>query len=413
LQQGTLFADIAILPPTADAWRRYSAHNEPFHAVMYPEWQTLIWESIHQNGSACDYLSERVIQDATVQNENLLYGPRRYHTIFLPQVETLDPTTARKLAEFVESGGRVFFIETYPSKACGWNDHESKDKEVRDNVDKMRRYTDRCIFLDKPAGDYASWYKTIQEQYHIQPYVQVDSPDKFITQARYQTKDEEIFLFVNSNMSASYEIRLRFAREITRGKQAWLWDAETGERCKLPVIVDTIDLDMGPADLKLLVFDKQKKGSAYEPAKSGDANAIVVMNQWSVTGQHVDGSTIKKELDKLQDLKDLNEWASFCGNIVYKTNLVLDEQNKIEWLNLGKVFGVSELFVNGETVGVKWYGRRIYSVGKYIKPGKNSVEIRIPTTMGNYMKSLKDNPVAQYWTNEGRTIQSFQSIVGM
>ena len=75
LQQATMFADIAILPAMADLWSIYGAQNEPFPAVMHPAWQTLIWESIHQNGNACDYISEKVIQDAVMQNGYLHYGP--------------------------------------------------------------------------------------------------------------------------------------------------------------------------------------------------------------------------------------------------------------------------------------------------------------------------------------------------
>jgi hypothetical protein len=40
----------------------------------------------------------------------------------------------------------------------------------------------------------------------------------------------------------------------------------------------------------------------------------------------------------------------------------------------------------------------------------NAIEITITTTMGNYLKSLTGNPVAQFWTNEGRTIQPLQSM---
>jgi hypothetical protein len=79
-------------------------------------------------------------------------------------------------------------------------------------------------------------------------------------------------------------------------------------------------------------------------------------------------------------------------------------------MDLGKVFGVAELRINGQSAGVKWYGKRIFDVSSLLKEGKNSVEVLVTTTMGNYLKSLKDNPVAQYWTNEGRTIQPLQSM---
>ena len=77
-----MFADIAILPATADLWSIYGAQNDPFPAVMHPEWQTLIWESIHQNGNACDYISEKVIQDSTIQKGYLQYGPTKVSYYF-------------------------------------------------------------------------------------------------------------------------------------------------------------------------------------------------------------------------------------------------------------------------------------------------------------------------------------------
>ena len=88
-------------------------------------------------------------------------------------------------------------------------------------------------------------------------------------------------------------------------------------------------------------------------------NELVLTNPWSVTGEHTDGTVIKKEMDMLKDLKEIPEWIHFCGTIIYQTNFVVNDKSKIEWLNLGKVFGVSELFVNGENAGTRWYRKRI------------------------------------------------------
>jgi hypothetical protein len=74
------------------------------------------------------------------------------------------------------------------------------------------------------------------------------------------------------------------------------------------------------------------------------------------------------------------------------------------------VFGVSELLINGENAGTKWYGKRIYQIGNFLKNGNNKFEVQLTTTMGNYLKSLTDNPIAQFWTNEGRTIQPLHSM---
>ena len=166
---------------------------------------------------------------------------------------------------------------------------------------------------------------------------------------------------------------------------------------------------MGPADLKLLVFDKEKKGPVYKPVKTGNKEGIDLKNSWSVTGKHINGTIIKEEMSTLKDLKEIPEWVHFCGSMIYRTNFDITN-SKLEWLNLGKVFGVSELFINGERAATKWYGRRIFHIERFLKKGNNNIEIKITTTMGNYLKSLADNPIAQYWTNEGRTIQPLQSM---
>ena len=377
---------------------------------MHPVWQTLIWESVHQNGSACDYISEQVIRDAAVQNGYLHSGPRKYNTILLTQVESMEPATAKKLYDFVVAGGRVFCIEAYPAKTCGWNDHQQKDKEVQEWITKLKNYPDRFIFLKKPDKDFTGWYKTIQEKYSITPYVRMNAPNPFVTQVRYQAKDTEMLLFINSNMNESYEITITPSPDIISGKQPWIWDAESGERYRVIKAAHKIILDMGPADLKLLVFDKEKKGAPYKPMKKVGMDVLNLTNPWSVTGQHIDGTIIKKEMDVLEDLKEIPGWTHFGGTIIYRTNFVVNDKSKIEWLNMGKAFSVSELVINGVNAGTRWYGRRIYPVEKFIKNGNNTIEIKIVTTAGNYLKSLEVNRVGQYWTNEGRTIQPLQSM---
>src|SRR5207248_4588438 len=275
LQRSTMFADIAVLPPTADLWSIYGAQNDPFPSVMYPEWQTLVWESIHQNGSGCDYISEHVMQDSNIQNGYLEYGSRRYHSLFLTHVQSIEPSTAKKLFDFVTSGGRVFFIETFPARAPGWKDHEQRDREVQGWISKMRSYTDRCVLLDQPGSDFTGWFKSVQHKYEINPYVTIDSPVKFVTQVRYQSKNVEILVFINSNMNEPYQITITPSLALASGKQPWLWNPETGLRYKMPMDGNKILLNMGPADLKLIVFDKQKKGPPLRPSDKASKETII------------------------------------------------------------------------------------------------------------------------------------------
>jgi len=410
LQQATMFADIAILPATADLWSIYGAQNDPFPAAMQPPWQTLIWESIHKNGNGCDYISEKVIQDAKIQGGYLQYGPRKYCIVFLPQVERMEPATAKKLFDLVVSGGRVFCIESYPQKSPGLTDYLQRDKELREWINKLKAYPDRFVLLKRPHNNFLEWFKAIQEKYTITPYVRIDSPNPFLSQVRYQASEMEILIFINSSLDDDHEITITPSNQIADSRLAWLWDPETGERSRLIKNMNSIKLDMGPADLKVVVFDKEKGGSLYKPPKMVAGKSIELTNPWSLTGNHIDGRKIKWDVNVLRDLKEVPEWVNFCGTLIYNANFELGDKNKIEWINLGKVFGVSELLINGQHAGTKWYGKRIYPIGKFLKPGNNNIEVHVTTTMGNYLKSLTDNPIAQVWTNEGRANQLLQSV---
>jgi hypothetical protein len=82
---------------------------------------------------------------------------------------------------------------------------------------------------------------------------------------------------------------------------------------------------------------------------------------------------------------------------VYETNLPVRDAAKASHLDLGKVHGVCELIINGRSLGIKWYGERIYPTAGMLKKGNNHVIIKITTTMGNYMGSLKENKDSIKW----------------
>ena len=171
-------------------------------------------------------------------------------------------------------------------------------------------------------------------------------------------------------------------------------------------------LDLGPAETYMIVFDKETRGKIWQPLPRSGRGCQEV-NDWVVELRHC-REQWKKSMHMLQlkDLKD-TEFVYFTGEAIYRTALyVTDSKRKI--LNLGKVWGVNELYINGQSCGVKWFGERIYDISDYLKVGENKIEVRVATTMGNYMKTLKDNPTAQKYTvlkNKNQPIQSM-GLVG-
>ena len=412
LQNCDMYADIAILPPTADMWSRIGMQNEPFPSILHAEYLSLVWEAIVKNGSGCDYISERILKDAMAEQGYLRYGPRSYNTIFLVEVESLAPETAKKLLEFVVSGGRIFCIETFPSQSVGWNNHNVNDSEVIAAVEKMKAYPDRFIILNKPENDFIGWYRTVQEQYMIAPYLHLDNPDPYLMQVRYRDDTGDDFIFiVNSHIHESRTTRIAFSGELLRRRHCWIWDPETGNKYRVNTDRDNgLNLDIGPAESLFFAFDSERGGARWQPLPATGRAVKYIDTGWSAEFMHCRDNSVREiEMNRLTDLKEMPDFVHFSGTVTYRNSFRYEGSERL-LINLGKVYGTSDLVINGKSCGVKWYGRRIFDTEGFLRDGKNIIEVIVTTSMGNYMKSLTDNPVAQYWTNAGNKNQPLQSM---
>lgn len=407
LQQGDLYADIALLAPVADLWTRFGAQNDPFPFTTYPVYQSLVWEAIHRNGHGCDYVSEKVIRESTIRDGWLCYGPRRYRHLFLIKVSSLEPDTVAKLLAFVSAGGGVYCLETFPDRAPGWADHPRRDAAVRETVERLKAYPERFRLLEVPEDqDFTAWFGKISGTCGIRPYVAIDRPDPFVSQVRYSFADAEALFFINSDAGKGRSLTITPSPAITRGRYPWLWDPHTGQRYRLPVNGEAFRLELGPADAALLVFDRSTGGKAPEPLPTGAA-AEKNITHWKAEFHHVNGTVHTLEMEGLKDLREIGPQQDFAGTVIYRAGFVA-APGTVRYLNLGRVAGIAEVSLNGKPLGVQWFGRRIYRISETLRADGNVLEVRVTTILGNYLKTLKDNPVGQYWTNEGSKIQPFQ-----
>jgi hypothetical protein len=343
----------------------------------------------------------------------MYYGSRKYNTLFLVKVDSLHPETAARLLDFVSSGGTIFCLESIPSVSLGYSNFQEKDREVERLVGKMKACSDRFFLLKKPEKDFIGWYKGIQEKHMIKPYLKIEKPDPFVMQNRYQGEDgTEVIYLINSHIHNSYKTRITFSGELISGKNCWKWDPETGNRFRVRLDKnDSMVLDLGPAESFLFVFNSASKGEEWQSLPASGSSELCLSEKWTAEFVHCrDGSVKSAELSTLRDLKDMPEFVNFAGTVKYTNRIRIGILPQKSYLNLGKVYGLCSVKLNGVDLGIKWYGRRIYDISKHIKEGNNDIEILVVTSMGNYMKSLTDNPVAQYWTNEKNKVQPLQSM---
>lgn len=393
-QNADLVSDVAIMHPIADLWMIHGPQRDPFPALVFPEYQHQVWEAIHQNGDGADYISEDVIQNAESESGMLTYGNRSYKVLLLLEVETMLPDTAAAILKFSKSGGKVIFVGKEPKNSPQLINAANNDNAVTMAL-PITNFKNIGL-VPAPKGEFIKWYGQIQKQFDIKPYVTIYNPDVFVSQLYYKVGDLDIFFFTNYNINRNYDLQVSF--KVT-GKIPWLWNPESGERfiyttknTSQPFIIN-----FGPSESKLIVFDRKGKGEKYIPIElSRDAEQLT-SKAWKVNLDHTNGSNKSIILKKLIDFKEREDVKNFAGVIVYNNTFQLEDPKEITYLDLGKVHGISEVEVNSKKAGSRWYGKHVYDISNAVKKGGNEIKIKVTTTLGNYMKSLKENEVAQKW----------------
>lgn len=406
-QHAEMQADIAILPPRADLAANYGFQRDPFPRVAYPEYLYKLWEVIHQNGSGCDYLTEDIIAKSTVVNGRLTFNKRSYKAILLPQVESLRLETAKQLLSFVRSGGTVLFLGSIPHQSDGLEHYAEDSAKVRDVITTMRtRYKHRAPLELVRQTDMVGWYRTLQERYSLKPDVYISTPTDYISQIHYRNKGQDIYFFTHYGPQPRLTFSARFNVE---NKTARLWDPESGRRSLISSAdKEQLMISLGPSESKLIVFEKSPgpEGddvSSKEDLPKSDAATQLIRGPWQVHLVHVDGTERSFVLPDMIDFNDREDLKAFAGTITYSKEVTIDRTRVPRWLDLGQLHAVSLLEMNGKSLGVRWYGDQLYDVSSAIVPGPNHISIRVVTTLGDYMKTLKNNPTAQAWTADTPT----------
>lgn len=364
------YADIAILVPTRDLWSLYGVQTEPFPNKTQPSYLPLLWEAINKCGGAAVYADE----------ERLVQHLDHFKAVILPCVERIDTLTAEALKNYT---GTLLFLDRRPT-LC--NEH-----------------TNGTLVNTPDNLDFINWYSKLQDSLSLPRQLTITTPNPYVMQTQRTDDHGRLFVFfTNSNRSESECIRFELDQHIQE-KVTSLWDAESG-------VIRAFDFRNGsfylaPSQSLLLCFENDSITD-----KLPDFKKFVLFSQSIHDLSHNWEVTLGNRHLCMDTLKPLPN--DFGGTAIYRNQL--PKGNNFDLLTLEHVEGICEVWVNGKPVGTKWYGDRTFNIKPYLhRIGKNSLEVRITTTLGNSLQSMTDNPAVMKWFT-GRKQQPFypQGILG-
>lgn len=404
LQNSTSRARVAVLSPDLDVWSEYGRPYYPFPEREAPLYVWRLWESFHSAGFNTDYISERILLEGKLEEGTLGFGDQRYEVVVSPGLKRMSPAAARRLAEFVEAGGRAVFMERVPDQGASYVDLGEGDRAVREALARVSAgSTGRVVQAEAPPETgTAAWALRLLEGLGIDPDVRFESPVPDISQLHQRAGDRDVFLLVHSGLSETAQVVAEFPAQ--GGKTAWRWDPEKGDRSVFPRGEDgRYRIRMSPLESLLLVFEPgpaPADAPVWEPLPE-PGNELRLEAPWALRFQNgVTGESWEESLPGLADLASGGDprRESFSGTVTYTLEFQ-SEEGAGNWLDLGEVHGISEVRLNGRDLGVRWYGQHRYLLDGALQRGANRLEVKVTNSLCNYARSAKENAVAQRWAS--------------
>ena len=412
-QQATLMSDVALFHPLADVWSRYGIQRDPWPDRAYPEYVHNIWQAIHQCGNGCDYISDRILQKSDFSDGKINFKDRSYSLLLVVETDSMHEDTAEALRKYAHAGGHVVFVGKKPSKAPGFDRHRQRDENVKQIVADIEKgqYVRQYPIPNKESG-LISWFEGLQKLYNLPSYVRFERPINTISQIYYQQDDLDIFFICNSSISSTETFLAEF--NVPAGKTAWLWDPETGNRSvyKTEGAFNKLKLRLCPAQSVLIVFDKHTTSISSRGDDYPSTSLKVLDDTWNLELNYIDGKKEKRTNFKLIDFKEDPALCKFSGYAIYETSCWIDDVIDYKYLDLGQVFGISEVIVNDKNVGSRWYGEHAYKVKGALKKGRNKIQVKLTTTLGNYMYFHPENKDAKKWVLDRKQPVYSSGIIG-
>jgi hypothetical protein len=396
LQLSDPVINIAILPPEADNWSKHGLIRKPFHTEPWYVFE--LWQGISQNGSSCDYVSERILQEASAEKGLLKYGPMRYSTLVLTSIKSLELKTAQAIDNFVAQGGKLIIVDPAISRTSSLKSREN-DGKIQKYLAKWSSEKDQVTIVNapNPGTDLTIWTGQLFKNANHKPDMVIHQPNQSLYQIHHKFNNRDLFFITNTNRRSAVKSELSMD---LKGKSLWNWNPENGRVTRMGFDNNTVEIELNPLESCFLILDPAVDSDTKTINQPDPVREVTVKleTEWNVEFYPVEGEPFSRHFNELTDFKESADpvLRNFAGKIIYKTNFELTDSG-IHSISLGEVNdGVTQLIINGTFLGTRWYGLHDYDIGSLLKSGTNEIEIIYTSLLSNYCRSL-DSVEAKRW----------------
>ena len=371
---------------------RYVADAAYFIGEDAPK-MTGITDPALPQGYSYDYINAEVLENRISVKDGRLVLPNgiSYSILVLPKLETIRPALLMKLKDLVQQGAVI--LGPKPDRSPSLQNYPSSDRQVRMIADELWGKIDGTVTKVNHYGkgmvisgmDMQQAFDLI----NLIPDCRITQSDSVLFTHRAIRGGAIYFISNQKNSTVNITAAFRIAR-----KQPEWWNAVTGSVRDLPSFHQTstttsVPLTLAPFESAFIIFRNDAiKGDTSKPNFPGPERTIEMTKPWIVKFDHK-----MRGPDKPVVFSTLTDWSLhpndsikyYSGTAFYHTTFDAGPIVKGEKyvLDLGMVKAIAKVTVNGIEIGGVWTPPYQLDITRAIKPGANSLEVKVVNTWVN------------------------------
>ncbi|MCF3651657.1 glycosyl hydrolase [Synoicihabitans lomoniglobus] len=391
LQAGKPVADIAYLlaegaPSTPTIW---GAGTQPAAPAGYD------YDFIN-----ADVLLHRL----TVDDAGRLTVPDgpSWSVLVLPETDRMRPELARKIGELVTAGATV--VGPKPRLSPSLQGYPEADRELRVHADDIWGDLDGASRTIRHVGQgRVVWGRTLAETLATLPlapdFEYAGGLDADVAWMHRTVGESEVYYVANTTDTAhALETRFRVAH-----RDVEIWHADTGRIELADFRTDgdrtVVPLELAPHEAVFVVFRREAPDSSRTTtATAADQSIASLSGPWEVAfpsdlgaPEHATFAELMSWTDRPEDgIKFFSGTATYTKTFSAPAGWFPADRAVI--LDLGHVGDLAAVAVNGQSLGLAWKAPFEIDVTGALRPGENTIEIKVTNQWSNRLIGDRDLP---------------------
>ncbi|UCG49889.1 MAG: hypothetical protein JSU94_08910 [Phycisphaerales bacterium] len=338
--------------------------------------------------------AEVLLKRMTVRNGRLrLPDGMEYEVLVLPDREDINPDVLAKVLELVKAGATV--VGPKPRTAAGLADHAHRDRRVKEMAERL--YGDcngKTVFENQLGKGSVIWGRTVREilkSRGLGPDFQYMSPNGSVELDYIHRRDGHADIYFVRNVKAE-PVRTDVTFRV-RGRVPELWDPATGTAVDQQVYEQTprgvrMPLALAEHGSVFVVF-RERDAQSASPAVDSEPEVVALPGPWELSFEADYAPPSPMTLDTLMWWTEESDRdiRYFSGLGRYKTTARIPDNwlgdDRQVAIDLGRMWSVAEVFVNGEPAGIIWKPPYRLDITEALKPGPNVLVIEVANTWCN------------------------------